>query len=315
MKIALAGTFNVIHDGHRKLFETAFGFNEQVFIGITSDSMAKSSKEDYIPLSIRIKELDKEISKYGNYEIFVIEDMYGPREYMDSMDVLVVSEETLSNGEKLNEERVSRGIPPLKLSVVPLVNSAYGNKISSSSILKGEYGRNGSHDVTDIGVGSLNHVKIEAVRTVMEKIYGEVRITPIDADSGVSEQPFELDTRRGAINRSMEALVGHDMGVGIEAGVFEKEDGLYDYQYCAISDRDGNITIGTGCGFKYPDEIADLVRNGMTVGDAVHEVYGKEHIGSGQGAIGLLSRGLLDRKGLTEQSVTAAMIPRLYPDH
>ena len=52
----------------------------------------------------------------------------------------------------------------------------------------------------------------------------------------------------------------------------------------------------------------------MTVGDAVHEVYGNTDIGKKQGAVGLLSKGLIDRKTLTEQSVIAAMIPRLWDE-
>ena len=50
----------------------------------------------------------------------------------------------------------------------------------------------------------------------------------------------------------------------------------------------------------------------MTVGDAVRRLYGNNGIGKRQGAVGMLSKGLLDRLGLTEQSVTAAMIPRIW---
>ena len=56
---------------------------------------------------------------------------------------------------------------------------------------------------------------------------------------------------------------------------------------------------------------ADLVRQGKTVSEAMDQVFGQKDIGHGQGAIGYLSRGLLERKALTEQSVTAAMVPRL----
>ena len=74
------------------------------------------------------------------------------------------------------------------------------------------------------------------------------------------------------------------------------------------------MTYGHGSGFRYPDSIAKLVREGMTVGDAVKQVYGNTEIGKKQGAIGLLSNGLIDRKSLTEQSVIAAMIPRIRGD-
>ena len=168
--------------------------------------------------------------------------------------------------------------------------------------------------VVDIAVGSLNQVKVSAVRTVMERVYGEVRITAVDVPSGVPPQPFESQTHEGSRNRALAALGDHDMGVGIEAGVFEMLDGLYDVQHCTIVSRDGRETYGQGSGFRYPDSIAGMVRGGMTVGDAVHEVYGDTDIGKKQGAVGLLSKGLIDRKTLTEQSVIAAMIPRIWDE-
>jgi non-canonical (house-cleaning) NTP pyrophosphatase len=74
------------------------------------------------------------------------------------------------------------------------------------------------------------------------------------------------------------------------------------------------LTVGMGPGFAYPEDIADLVRNGYTVAGAIAELYGDKGIGKRQGAIGMLSNGLLDRKTLTEQAVTAAMVPRISSD-
>lgn len=309
---AVAGTFNVLHDGHRRLIERAFEIGDVVYVGITSDRMASASRNDYVPLHLRKAALCGYLDTLGRYELFEIDDMYGPDEMMDAVDVLVVSEETESNSEKINQRRTDAGKNPLKIDVVPLVPSYNGGKISSSDILKGDYSRSGKHDCLDVAVGSANHVKVEAVRSVFERIYGDVRITPCDVDSGVPPQPFGDQTHEGSLNRAIAALADHDIAVGIEAGVFEMLDGLYDIQHCSIVSRDGKKTYGHGSGFKYPDDVADLVRNGLTVGDAMHEIYGDTDIGSKQGAIGLLSRGLLDRKTLTEQSVMAAMIPRLY---
>ena len=314
MIAAVAGTFNILHDGHKALLRRAFEVGDEVRIGITSDRMASQGRDSFVSSHIRRKELEFFLKGMGNYSITEIDDIYGPREMMDDVDVLVVSEETMENGNVLNEERRSRGLKPMELSVVPLVKSDSGEKISASSILRGEYGRSGRKDVMDIAVGSINQVKVAAVRTVMEKVYGDVRITAVDVQSGVPPQPFEGQTHQGSENRARAALGDHDMAVGIEAGVFEMLDGLYDIQHCTIISKDGKITYGHGSGFRYPDSIAELVRNGMTVGDAVKEVYGNTEIGKKQGAIGLLSKGLIDRKTLTEQSVMAAMIPRLWDE-
>lgn len=310
---AVAGTFDVLHDGHRALIRRAFEISDDVVVGITSDRMASKGRDEYIPMEIRRRELEAFLNTLGRYTLFELDDIYGPDEIMDDVQVLVVSEETLPNGNLLNERRVSRGLEPMELSVVPLVRSG-DSKISSSAILRGEYGRSGRRDVMDIAVGSANRVKVAAVRTVMEKVYGDVRITAVDVPSGVPDQPFGDQTHQGSENRAKAALGDHDMAVGIEAGVFEMLDGLYDIQHCTVISRDGKVTYGHGSGFRYPDRIAELVRRGMTVGDAVHEVYGNTDIGKRQGAVGLLSKGLIDRKTLTEQSVTAAMIPRIWDE-
>lgn len=312
MTVAVAGTFDVLHDGHKALLDRAFGFGEHVVIGLTSDRMASEGRSSHIPYHLRKKALEEHLSEFRDYEIFEIDDMYGPDGIMDSVSTLVVSEETLPNGRVLNDRRASRGLEPMELAVVPLVMADDGRKISARAILDGVYGRSGHVAVPDIAVGSLNPVKVEAVRTVMEKVYGEVRITAVDVQSGVPPQPFGDQTHQGSLNRARAALGEHDMAVGIEAGVFEMLDGLYDIQHCSIVSSDGRETYGQGSGFRYPDDIADLVRSGLTVGDAVHEIHGDTDIGKRQGAVGLLSHGLIDRKTLTEQSVTAAMIPRIW---
>ena len=309
---AVSGTFSVLHDGHRALISEAFRAGDRVLVGITSDEFALKSRTDVVPIHLRRTSLESYLRTFGKpYEVVEIDSVYGPKELMDTADILVVSEETADAGLEVARERSSRGVKPLEILTVPLVRAADGSKISSTGILSGAYSRSGISDCPDIAVGSLNHVKVEAVRAVMERIYGDVRITAVDVPSGVPEQPKEGATREGAVNRASNAIGGHDMGVGIEAGVFERIDGLIDVQYCAVLDRDGRLTVGTGPGFQYPPPVASLVRSGMTVGQAMKAVFGETDIGSKQGAIGYLSKGLLDRRTLTEQAVTAAMIPRL----
>ncbi|MBO4349031.1 MAG: inosine/xanthosine triphosphatase [Candidatus Methanomethylophilaceae archaeon] len=311
---AVAGTFNILHEGHKALIRRAFEIADHVVIGITSDRMASGGRDKHVPMVIRRRELESFVSVLGGARIFEIDDMYGPDEIMDGVDFLVVSEETLDNGRKVNDRRRSRGLKPMELSVVPLVMSDRGEKISASSILDGRYGRQGKSTVMDIAVGSTNMVKVSAVRAVMERVYGDVRITARDVDSGVPPQPFGEQTHQGSLNRARAAIEGHEMAVGIEAGVFEMLDGLYDIQHCTIIDKEGRETYGQGSGFRYPDAVAELVRSGMTVGSSMRVVYGDTDIGKKQGAVGLLSKGLIDREKLTEQAVIAAMIPRLWDD-
>ncbi len=314
MITAVAGTFNILHEGHKALLDRAFSLGDKVYIGITSDEMASSSRGLLNSFYIRERAIrDYAESKKKEFRIFPIDDIYGPDEMMDHVDVLVVSEETKKNGEEVVRRAESRG-RKLQLSVVGIIPKKDGSKLSSTDIITGVCSRNGDTDAIDIAVGSLNPVKIEAVRSVMERIYGQVRIFAYDVPSEVPEQPFGEQTPQGARNRAKNAINGHTLSVGIEAGVFEMLGSLYDIQYCAVLDREGRYTIGTGSGFRYPDKVIELVRGGMTVGDAMKKVYSGENPGKSQGAIGILSKGLLDRKSLTEQSVLAAMLPRIWDE-
>jgi len=169
-----------------------------------------------------------------------------------------------------------------------------------------------------VQIGSSNPVKAEAVRRVFARLYPqeqfEIRLVPVE--SGVPEQPLDAQVAQGARERAEGALGQADYGVGIEAGLIWNEvfRVYFDVQFCAILDRAGRLTVGHGSVFVYPPKIIAQVQAGQTVGQAMAELSGISDIGHQMGAIGYLSRGLLDRTRLTEQAVLMALLPRIRPE-
>jgi inosine/xanthosine triphosphatase len=166
-----------------------------------------------------------------------------------------------------------------------------------------------------VAVGTVNPVKVDAVRNVFGRLYEGVEVEGRKVGSGVPDQPFGSETIRGAINRARNAYRtgDYDYGVGIEAGLSDVEGYVLDIQFCAIVDHE-TTTIGCGSGFQYPPAVlAEVLSGGREVGDVMSELTGIEKLGQKMGAIGYLSRGMLDRTQLTEQSVLMALIPRLNP--
>jgi inosine/xanthosine triphosphatase len=164
-------------------------------------------------------------------------------------------------------------------------------------------------------VGSLNPVKLNATRNILEKIYGEIDISSKDVDSGVPDQPFGLDqTIEGAINRAKMAYSNeYDLSVGIESGLMKTPDtltGYIDLQWCAIFDGK-NITLGVSSGFEYPPEVIKEVLCGVEVGEVMDKITGVSNLGTKKGAVSHLSRDMLNRTENTEQCVLTAMIPRM----
>ena len=170
-----------------------------------------------------------------------------------------------------------------------------------------------------VAVGSRNRVKIEAVKRTFSRIYCQDRVDvlSVEVDSRISLQPVGDETIDGAVNRAKEAIVkgDADFGVGIEAGLFkfpQTMTGYVDIQWCAIVDREGRLTVGCNSAFEYPPKVVSKVLGeNREVGEVMDELTGIKDLGESVGAIGVLSKGLLDRVSLSEQAVLMAMIPRL----
>ena len=112
-RVAVGGTFDKFHYGHRKLIGTAFEIGENVEIGVTSSVFAnKNHKVD--SCANRMANLNEFLkSKHDNYHISRLDDPYGPTIHEDDYDAIVVSEETEPTAIKINEIRVSKGMKPL----------------------------------------------------------------------------------------------------------------------------------------------------------------------------------------------------------
>lgn len=313
MRVGLGGTFNVLHLGHCALLDAAAAVGDEVCIAITSDEFISKTKKYRTPLDERVERVKQYLSsKQCNYSITIIDTPEGNAPSDKFLDAIVVSPETCENAVKINTLREQNSLQPLKIIIVPHVLAEDGMPISSTRIISGEIDIDGKMlRPLKIAVGSLNKIKIDATRSAFLRFYNNVDVFGVDVQSGVPEQPKESETRQGSINRAKRCIGDADYGVGLEAGVFETEDGLYDVQYCSIIDKAGKITIGHGPGFRYPDAVKEKVENGWTVGDAFNTMYEWERKGMGEGAIGCLTNGVITRTRLSEQAVIAALVPRI----
>ena len=147
-KVAVGGTFDELHSGHKALISKAFEVGENVVIGLSSDEFVSKMGKPHMtaPYDERCKELKdylKELGLAGRAEIVPLNDPFGLTISGKGLEALVVSQETERTAEKINEKRQKAGLLPLKIITVNMVPAENSTPISTTRIRSGEIDRNG----------------------------------------------------------------------------------------------------------------------------------------------------------------------------
>ena len=162
-----------------------------------------------------------------------------------------------------------------------------------------------------IAIGSTNPTKTRAVENVLRVLYSEIELVTLEVPTGISAQPIgDIETRRGAYNRARAVLelTDAEWGFGLEGGIVETEFGVMTNAWCVVVARDGRVGVGGSANMLLPDSIAQRVlRDGRELGEAMDEYANTQDVKRGQGAIGILTRGLLNRQGACEYIVRLAL--------
>ncbi len=140
--VAVGGTFDSFHKGHRELLKKAIECGESVTVGVTTDSFAGEGAESYEERRDNVASylgLFKDIKT----DIVELEDAYGPSVVDSSMDAIVVSEETFERAIEINRIRSERGLRRLEIIKIPMVAAEDGGPLSSTRIRRGEIDREG----------------------------------------------------------------------------------------------------------------------------------------------------------------------------
>ncbi|KUF99775.1 Alcohol dehydrogenase 2 [Phytophthora nicotianae] len=119
--VILGGTFDHLHNGHKKLLSLAVSIcANRILVGVTADNMLK--KKSHAEL---LEPLEKRKSAVRDYiaflnpqiiaDIVTIEDPFGPAIVVPEPAAMVVSTETLPGAAKINSIRLDRGLPKLHI--------------------------------------------------------------------------------------------------------------------------------------------------------------------------------------------------------
>jgi len=151
MKVMVGGTFDPLHDGHKRLLTRSFelaGPGGEVVIGLTTDTFASRKTHPIHPFADRRADLEKFISghiiaqtperKYAtHWEVEPLSDRFGSALDTD-FDAIVVSEETLPVAIEINKMRREKKLRKVDIHQITCVLAEDGRWISSTRIWHGE---------------------------------------------------------------------------------------------------------------------------------------------------------------------------------
>jgi pantetheine-phosphate adenylyltransferase len=147
--VAMGGTFDLFHRGHRTLIMKAFEIGNHVIIGLCSDDFLNKLRKPHgiAPYAQRLEELTSFLKQNGfleRAEIVPLDDAYGVTLSDKRIDAIVVSEETEPRAHEINEKRKSLGLSSLPIVAVKMVLSEDHYPISSTRIWFEEIDREGN---------------------------------------------------------------------------------------------------------------------------------------------------------------------------
>ncbi|MCK4796679.1 MAG: phosphopantetheine adenylyltransferase [Spirochaetes bacterium] len=145
VRIAVGGTFDPLHDGHKALLKKAVELSRggELVVGLTSDEMAKKKSPQVANYLLRCDTVLNYIIELGGKPVIIrLDDPYGPT-IRDDFDFLIVSPETYPTALKINKIRKEKNYKNISIKLVDYVLAEDRLPISSTRIKKGEINKHG----------------------------------------------------------------------------------------------------------------------------------------------------------------------------
>ena len=147
-KVAVGGTFDLLHKGHICLIKKALEVGDYTIIGLTTDEILRANPKKHFVAKFeeRREKLLRFLEHLGvinRVQIIPLDDPYGIVITDSEVDALVVSYETAGRGEEINGIRRQRKFEPVNLIVIDAILADDGLPISTTRIRRGEIDREG----------------------------------------------------------------------------------------------------------------------------------------------------------------------------
>ncbi|TFK42306.1 hypothetical protein BDQ12DRAFT_675982 [Crucibulum laeve] len=127
--VALGGTFDHLHAGHKILLSMAAWITSQkIIVGVTDDALLQNKANKHVleKLPQRIERVRGFLAFFKpglEYHIVPINDVYGPTGWDPNIQALVVSKETLSGAAAIASHREAHHLPTLQTYIIDVISA------------------------------------------------------------------------------------------------------------------------------------------------------------------------------------------------
>ena len=167
-----------------------------------------------------------------------------------------------------------------------------------------------------VGIHGSNPVKLQGAK-VLEDI-SPCRVLNVEADFEFPSQPWGYgQTEEGAQLRAkavLDKVKWASFGVGIESGLIDAGERLNVFSSCYILSSSGDSGAAQSATFQLPPDLAQMVREGYTLGKAIDRTLNRRNVKQQEGTVGVLTHNLITRTHLYRDLVTLAYTPFMNPD-
>lgn len=145
--LAVGGTFDLLHIGHKNFLTGAIRLARKVTVGITSDEMATElGKTTFYSYKERARNVSGFLQTSGTdipWQIIKISDVFGTTTKDKTIDAVCVTRDTYDGALKINGVRMSMNMKRLEVVQLPITLASDGKPVSSGRIKSGQLSQDG----------------------------------------------------------------------------------------------------------------------------------------------------------------------------
>ena len=169
----------------------------------------------------------------------------------------------------------------------------------------------------NIILGTTSTIKQQALEQVLKQYQSVIpllrsyTIVPFEVESLVPDTPYNSQTYQGARNRACALFKSHategDLFIGLESGLIEREEMLFEECWCVVLTKAGKEHAGYSSGLLLPTHITSEMKRGKTHTEILRRLADKIGISS-KDTWALYSHGALSRSESIQEALRNALL-------